>query len=72
MVEENNAYKAFGNMSSIFPSHEVTKGSRWSLGTQCFLFLLIFTRVYLIYNVVFVSGVLKSESVIHIHISTLS
>ena len=36
-----------------------------------FLFLKIFIGVQLIYNVVFVSGVQQSESVIHTHISTL-
>ena len=34
-------------------------------------FKLIFIRVCLIYNVVLVSAVQQSESVIHIHISTL-
>ena len=32
---------------------------------------LIFIKVLLVYSVVFVSGVQQSESVIHIHISTL-
>ena len=35
------------------------------------LLLLIFIGVELIYNVVLVSGVWQSESVTHIHISTL-
>ena len=36
-----------------------------------FFFFLIFIGVQLIYNVVLVSGVQQSESVMHIHISTL-
>ena len=32
---------------------------------------IFFIRVYLIYNVVLVSAVEQSESVIHIHVSTL-
>ena len=35
-----------------------------------YLFKKFFIGVYLIYNVVLVSGVQQSESVIHIHIST--
>ena len=35
------------------------------------LFFKIFIGVYLIYNVVLVSGVQQTESIIHIHISTL-
>ena len=35
------------------------------------LFSFIFIGVQLIYNVVLLSGVRQSESVIHIHISTL-
>ena len=44
-----------------------------SLFTLCniYFFKLIFIGVYLIYNVVLVSAVQQSESVIHIHIFTL-
>ena len=44
-------------------------------GVVVFFFLLLFLKIFigvqLIYNVVLISGVQQSESVVHIHISTL-
>ena len=54
------------------PAVEAQSPNHWTAREHpYFLFYFIFIGVQLIYNVVLVSGVQQSESVIHIHISTL-
>jgi len=57
-------------MPGIIPQHvgvwlpDIGKSS----GVNSFFFFLIFTEVWFLYNVVLVSAVQQSESVVHTHI----
>ena len=58
-------------MHSVSGLHPTPSGANPSIHKTAFFFILFYIGVELIYNVVSVSGVQPSDSVIHIHIFIL-
>ena len=68
-VESSSVNLIVAPVKETFPSLSMALNIFFALGL--FFLKLIFIGVQLIYNVVLVSALQQSESVIHIHISTL-
>ena len=70
-IGQKASWKHIGNSSSL--EFEIYRTDNNKVRDSCsiYFFFIIFVGVSLIYNVVLVSSVQQSESIIHIHISTL-